>query len=135
MPKKILKSKLTMDLPKVGANLNRIMTVPVVDCAVPYTPEPCVVTYVNEEHNWYQVEFLETGLTECYNLPMFDHSILAGVARNEVSVPCICVETGFVYPSEVACAKDMGLHNTGICAAITGRYSSYHGYHFKPLHL
>lgn len=131
--KNIRKSKMTMDLPKVGDVLVRLMTKTAFDPMLPYDPEPCVVTYVNEKRSWYQVEFLRSGVKECYNLPIFDHSILSGVKWQIGNIPCVCVETGFVYPSATACAKDMNMSTFPICAMLRGEYDHLSRYHFDTV--
>lgn len=124
----LAKSKLTMDLPKIGDKLNRIMTACTYDPEVTYSPQPCVVTYVNQRHKYYQVRFLGSGITECYNLPMFDHAILNRVCYG--AIPVACVETGFVYSTTDECARDMDLDAGNISVQLRGGYGQYKGFHF-----
>ena len=43
----------------------------------------------------------------------------------------VCIETGEIFESIRACARDMGLHASTICAVVRGRKKSTGGYHFK----
>lgn len=114
------KSRVSIDLPKVGDHLKRL--------TIEYEIEDCVVTYVNRSHGWYEVTFPRTNIRECYKLPTFDHTILKGVAPN--TIPIVCVETGWVYPSYYDCAVDMGLDISTIKRQLNGIYSHCCGYHF-----
>lgn len=114
------KSRLSMDLPKVGDHLKRL--------TVEYELEDSVVTYVNQSHGWYEVLFPRTNLRECYKLPTFDHSIFQEGSPNDI--PIICVETGWVYPSIYKCSEDMKLSRTSILRQCNGQQSHCGGYHF-----
>ena len=120
----MVKTKLSMSLPKVGDHLIRLMSA----SDLSFDPEPCIVTYVNEKNGWYQVTFEKTGIKECYGIPSFDHSILNH--RGPVSIPVLCLETGYVYPSIKECEKDMGFSRCGITRQISGIYYQTNGYHF-----
>ena len=125
------KVKLSMKLPKVGEHLERVITIGRFDPGNPYAVEPCVVTYTDAKKGWYEVEFVNTKLRECYNLPAFDHSILKNVSPFET--PIVCIETGYVYPSVSKCAKDMGLDDGNISRQISGVYPHVCGYHFDTV--
>lgn len=56
-----------MKLPKLGDTM----------CKIPNTCDrrdpvresaKCVVTYVNKEHKWYEVEFVDFGFKECFKV-------------------------------------------------------------------
>lgn len=125
------KSRLSMDLPKVGDKLTRVMTMGLLQQAEYFVPKECKVTYVNADHNWYEVEFLDSGVRECYNLPDFDHSILTNLSG--CANPVVCVETGYVYRTVFDCANEMGLNSGYISGCLMGRYDSYYGYHFDSV--
>lgn len=114
------KSRLSMDMPKVGDHLKCL--------TVEYEIDDCVVVYVNQAHGWYEVIFPRTNLRECYNLPRFDHTILQGNSPNDI--PIICAETGLVYPSIYKCAEEMGLDRTNIIRQLRGERSHCNKYHF-----
>lgn len=126
----MIKTKLTMILPKVGDRLERVLSTANLDVDAVYEPEPCVVTYVNDAHGWYEVEFINSGLRECYNYPVFDHSILKGASYG--GIPVLCVETGEVYPAINACASDMNIDRTNLSRHARGvsGWSTCGGYHF-----
>lgn len=124
------KVRLTMELPKVGDRLVRVMTA-TSDCLAPsYQPRDCIVTFVNERHHWYQVTFTDTGAKECYGVPVTDHSI---VRPNGGSVPVICIETGIAYSSIAQCARDMRLKSGSISNQMSGFQDNCSGYHFIPV--
>ena len=127
------KTMLTMDLPKVGDRLMRLMNKASFDPSLPYNPEPCVVTYVNETHHWYQVKFTNSGIRECYNLPVFDHSILYGITWEAGTMPVLCVETGAVYSSLHCCALDLGVTHGEISRQLAGEREHCKGYHFSTV--
>lgn len=124
------KSMLTMDLPKIGDHLMRIMTEFACTYDSIYTPKPCTVTYVNEANRWYQVEFDDSGIKECYGLPSFDHSSIRREVVGEAGIPIACVETGLVYSNITECAQDMGLSSSAIGRVANGEYDQCGGYHF-----
>lgn len=45
--------------------------------------------------------------------------------------PVLCVETGVVYPSQAAAARDLGLCARSISSVIYGHLNTTGGYHFK----
>lgn len=124
------KTLLSMTLPKVGDLLERVLSTTGLDPDAVYNPEPCIVTYVNEAHGWYEVQFVDSGLKECYNYPVFDHAILKGATYG--GIPVLCMETGEVYSAINACAKDKNLDRTNISRNVRGvpGWSSCGGYHF-----
>lgn len=128
---RLIKTKLTMKLPKVGDRMMRILSCGNLQQAECFVPKPCKVVYVNEPHNYYEVEFLESGLRECYSLPDFDHSILTNLPG--WSDPIVCVETGWVYRSVSDCANEMGLFRGNISRCLTGETDTYFGYHFDTV--
>lgn len=123
-----IKSKISNTLPKVGDVVVRVMTTGPIENREYINPRKCKVIYVNESKGWYEVEFLDTKIRECYSIPTFDHSILSGLSWR--MIPVICVETGYVYGSMFDCAKDMGLFANGISRCIAGSIDAYCGYHF-----
>lgn len=129
---RIPKAKLTMNMPRVGDRLTRLMTRGNIAQAESFIPEPCEVVYVNRTKGWYEVRFLNSGIRECYSLPDFNHDILANVPG--WAVPVVCVETGYVYRTVSDCCTDMGLLADGnISRCIMGEYDSYCGYHFDTV--
>ena len=90
--------------------------------------EPCIVTYVNKDKNWYQVTFVNSGIKECYKVPSFDHYFLKGKPVGRV--PIICLETGNIYGSITECAGEMKLNKNEIWRQIDGRRAYCSGYHF-----
>lgn len=124
------KVALSMDLPKVGDRLKRIMTA-TYDCLQPvYEAQDCVVTYVNEKHHWYQVQFKNTGNKECYGLPIIDHSIIRpGVLKT----PVFCFENGMAYSTIAQCAHDLGLDPSSVASCVNERWNSCGGYHFAKV--
>lgn len=128
------KSTISMDMPKVGDRLMRIITGSRYDDKVTYRVEPCVVTYVNLLNSWYQVEFVNLGIKECYKLPVFDHDIFTKKSRSS-AIPVMCLETGTIYSSIGECAKDLGLQSSGIIRQIQGESLACGGFHFKTVNL
>ena len=118
----------TMILPKVGDKLWRIQT-SMTDCIYPiYKAKECIVTYVNKLHNWYEVQFLDSGIKECYGVPVIDHY---GLDLDPGNVPVMCVETGLVFGTVSQCARHMNLDDGKISAQLNGwNKNDYHGYHF-----
>lgn len=127
------KAILTMNLPKVGDKLMRIMSKYSCEYDDELIPKPCIVTYVNDKHGWYQVQFYDSGIKECYGLPTFDHSIIRINKNSSIGSTCIpvaCVETGVVYSSIKDCARDMRLDSTCIVRQLNDEYGQVNGYHF-----
>ena len=64
------KEEVRDQLPRVG---DRRMEVPTIlrDKSYGREPQPCVVTYVNRLHMWYEVRF-ENGTRESYKLPRIE---------------------------------------------------------------
>lgn len=64
------KEEVRDHLPKVG---DRRMEVPTIlrDKSYSREPQPCVVTYVNRRHLWYEVQF-KNGVRESYKLPRIE---------------------------------------------------------------
>lgn len=125
------KTKLTMELPKVGDRLTRVISEYACEYDDRYIPESCIVTYVNEEHGWYQVEFINSGIKECYGRPVYDHEVLRGLKYDEA--PVICVETGMLYTTARECARDMKIPRYAISSQLSGAYPHYRGYHFDTV--
>lgn len=61
------KEELRAMLPKVGDRLMRRQMIGYPRCELS-GPRSCVVTYVNADHLWYEVQF-RNGFRECYKLP------------------------------------------------------------------
>lgn len=127
--KRVTKVMSSMEMPKVGDHLKRVMTAMIQHFAPIYEPLDCIVTYVNEKRGWYEVEFTGTHLKECYGLPVFDHAVI----KDCWCCPVLCLETGYVYSSISDCAKDMHIHSAGISRQLSGDYDQYHGYHFTTV--
>lgn len=124
------KTKISMKLPKIGDHLKRIQT-SMSNCLYgSFEPKECVVTYVNEPHHWYEVEFLDSHAKECYGLPVIDHSVLNVKPGN---LPVMCLETGMVYSSMSQCAKDMNLYTGNISRQVLGERGAYSNYHFASI--
>lgn len=66
----LTKEEVRAMLPRVG---ERRMEVPTVLMEKSYNkePRPCVVTYVNRRHLWYEVKFKD-GTRESYKLPRIE---------------------------------------------------------------
>ena len=126
---RVTKVMSSMEMPKVGDHLKRVMTAMIQHFAPIYEPLDCIVTYVNEKRGWYEVEFTGTHLKECYGLPVFDHAVI----KDWGYCPVLCLETGYVYSSVYDCAKDMHIHSAGISRQLSGEYDQYHGYHFTTV--
>lgn len=125
--KKLGKTSVSMTLPKIGDRLMRVLTA-TKECLYPtFEPKECIVTYVNNAKGWYEVEFTDSHIKECYGLPIIDHSIISSRAG---CMPIMCVETGDVYPSINACARDMRLYGGDISRQLFGQRENYRGYHF-----
>ena len=127
--KRVTKVMSSMEMPKVGDHLKRVMTAMTGLFTPIYEPLDCIVTYVNEKRGWYEVEFTDTHLKECYGLPVFDHAVI----KDWRNYPVMCVETGYVYSSVCDCAKDMRIHSAGISRQLSGEYEQCHGYHFTTV--
>ena len=123
---------ITMTLPQVGDKLLRRMTASEDQSGALYQPEHCIVAYVNKEHHWYQVTFINSGIRECYGVPVFDHCIYSDIRKNGSS-PVVCLETGVVWSSIYEAAKDLGLGADGISRQISGYQSQCNGYHFETI--
>ena len=128
------KTKLTMKLPKVGDKLKRIPIAFTLSPTCSYVPMECVVTRVNNDHSWYEVEFLETGFRECYHLPDFDHSIFES-SNIKGTIPVLCIETKDIYVSISECARAMHLNRGSISEQIHCEHDrhSVGGYHFETI--
>ena len=125
------KTVMTMDLPKVGDRLMRVMSKYACEYENDIVPKACVVTHVNEKNRWYQVKFIDTGLKECYGLPFFDHSIFTEKTKQgHTCIPVACVETGIVYSSYIQCSKEMHIDPTCLYRQVNGEYEQINGYHF-----
>lgn len=51
-------------LPKIG---DRLVLAPTHYDKAP--PEPCIVDYVHTKHRWYRVQFISSGIRNCYKVP------------------------------------------------------------------
>lgn len=51
--------------------------------------------------------------------------------RSRGACPVLCVETGTVYPSQAAAARDLGVCARSISSCICGHLNTTGGYHFK----
>lgn len=123
-------------LPKVGDRLMK---------AVSYSSsfkdndnlEPCIVVYVNRKKNYYLVEFVETKIRECYKVPEineiedFKNDYLKAFGRKALGV--YVYESGILYPSISACAKDIGVNKGTLSRHIHGELSHVKGYHIYML--
>ena len=99
--------------------------------------EPCIVTYVNKDKNWYQVTFEKSGIKECYKCPDYDpisqfkkdYERAFGKKAKGVYV----YESGKIYPKISDCAKDIGVPACAISKHIHGGSSHVKGYHIYVL--
>ena len=126
-----VKSKMSNTLPRLGDVLIRVMTVGPFDEGDRIVPRKCKVVYINNTKGWYEVEFIDNGIKECYSIPTFDHSILRD--SDWRMSPVVCVETGYVYRSVLDCAKDMNLSVKDISKCISGTRDNCLGYHFDTV--
>ena len=99
--------------------------------------EPCIVTYVNKDKNWYQVTFVTSGIKECYKCPDYDpisefkkdYEKRFGKKAKGVYV----YESGMMYNKISDCAKDIGIPACAISKHIHGGSSHVKGYHIYIL--
>lgn len=121
-----------MNLPKLGDKLMRVMsTTKFLNCDD--IPEECVVVYVNEPHHYYTVEFTNSKIRQSYKVPdvdeirdfMNDYQKAFGTAPKGVYV----YESGVLYPSISACARDIGVRPSTVSKYIHGQTTNVKGYH------
>ena len=122
-------------LPRVGDRIMRPMTHNQIwkDDGI----EPCIVTYVNKDKNWYQVTFVNSGIKECYKCPDYDplsefkkeYERAFGKKAKGVYV----YESGKMYSKISDCAKDIGVPACSISKHIHGGSSHVKGYHIYVL--
>lgn len=99
--------------------------------------DPCTVVYVNKKHNYYLVEFVESKIRECYKIPeideitVFKEDYFAAFGRKPQGV--YVWESGILYPSISACARDIGVNKGTISRHIHGELSHVKGYHIYML--
>lgn len=126
------KVKLSSKLPKVGDRLKKVMTANSYEFDPVYILEPCTVVYVNIAKGWYEVEFIETKLRECYKLPEEDE-LAARLPKRPVKA--IELKTGleYCYPSIIEAARDLCLHASNVSHVLSGRYKQTGGYRFEYL--
>lgn len=119
-------------LPKLGDKLMRVMsTTNFLTCDD--IPEECVVVYVNEPHKYYTVEFTNTKIRQSYKVPDVDeirdfkndYQKAYGISPKGVYV----YESGVLYPSISACARDIGVSIGTVSRHVHGKSTNVKGYH------
>ena len=122
------KVRLTMELPKVGDRLVRVMTATSFGVHATFEPKECVVVYANERHHWYTVKFIDSGIMESFGVPIIDHSIARGWKPG--TIPVVCVETGMAYSTISQCSRDTNVPKDEISRQISGKCNYRTLYHF-----
>ena len=123
-------------LPKVGDRLMRTMT-SISLGASEAKPSPCIVTYVNAKKKYYTVEFVDSGVRECYKPPiineidMFKDEFYQKFGKKPKGV--YVYESGAIYPSISECARAIGVRPCTVSSHIHGRISNVKGYHIYIL--
>lgn len=133
MKRRLIMSKvhLTMELPKVGDKLKRIVSATSYGVGGTYEPKECVVTYVNKLHHWYEVTFIGSGVKECFGVPVIDHSVALNYKSG--NIPVICVENGVAYSSIEQCSIDTKIPACAISRQISGNPSYDAKLHFVKI--
>ena len=130
-----MKQNSIVKMPKLGDRIMRIMTTPNVWKDV--TAEPCEVTYIDIDKNWYQVTFVESGVKECYKVPDIDK--VKDFAKDykkafgKYPVGVYVYESGAIYSSVTECAKAIGVLPCTVSKHIHGETSNVKGYHIYIL--
>ena len=79
----------------------------------------------NKEHNWIK------NLEWCSCSENVKHAVKSGLLAKKHSKKRVhCVETGRVYKSCAAAARELGLCKSSVWDACNGRYHTTGGYHF-----
>lgn len=123
-------------LPKVGDRLIRHLDLGVEGKKL----YPCVVTYVNKSHSWYQVTF-DSGIRACFKVPEVNYIqwVLETFQKdyetklNKRAVGIYAFESGFLYPSITECAKDIGVTPYYVNKHLNGQLENVKGYHLYKL--
>lgn len=93
----------------------------------------CVVIYVNKRKGWYEVEFVDSGIRECFKLPEYNNNVLQMIETFKKpwnsSKAVIVLETGDIYPSIGECAKALGVNLHSLSNHLNGRTKQCAGYH------
>lgn len=124
-------------MPKVGDRVMHIMSSSWAQSRQDDQPEPCIVTYVNKDKNYYQVTFVNSGIKECYKVPEvnelknFKKDYQRTFGKNAKGV--YVYESGAIYPSISECAKAIGVLPCTISKHIHGGSSHVKGYHIYIL--
>lgn len=119
-----------MKFPKLGDQLNLIMTGST-------EPEPCIVTYVNKPHNYYQVRFINSGVRECYKvqnaneIDEFKKDYRRTFGKDPKGI--YIYESGVLCDSIAECAKEIGVRAYTIVRHLNGYISNVNGHHIYLL--
>lgn len=130
-----MKTTPIVKMPRVGDRIMRVMA------RYPSwnedMPLPCVVTYVNKKKNYYQVSFIESGITECYKVPDLDDigSFAKEYEKMTKKKPkgIYVYESGILYSSITECANAIGVRPCTVSKHIHGGSSNVKGYHIYIL--
>lgn len=127
-----MKDNAEIKMPKIGDRLMRIMTSTSMGSRDD-KPEPCVVVYVNKPKYYYMVQFVDSGIRECYKVPHIDElQRFKDDYRkffNKKAKGVYVYESGALYPSITECAKAIGVLPAAISKHIHGLTSNVKGYH------
>lgn len=134
-----MKSKDGMTLPKVGDRLMRVMTN--TGSRIKNNGlEPCIVIYVNKPKRYYAVQFVNSGITESYKVPLLNDAILLKQFQDDFKhkfgkkpVGVYVYESGALYSSVSECAKAIGVKPCSITNHLHGRTNHVKGYHIYIL--
>lgn len=98
---------------------------------------PCTVIYVNKDHNFFTVEFVDSKLKESYKVPEVDE--IGDFKRDYAKAfgkqakGAYVYESGMLYPSISECARDIGVNKGTISRHIHGHTKHVKGYHIYML--
>lgn len=124
-----------LKFPKVGDRIMKTMSSSA--CWKEDKPEPCIVTYVNKPKKYYQVKFVDSGLTECYKVPnidvikQFKDDYYRAFGKRAKGV--YVYESGVIYPSISECARAIGVLPCTVSKHVHGETSNVKGYHIYIL--
>ena len=133
---RINKNEKKQKLPRVGDRLMKPITF-----TYAYKEDdklyPCTVIYVNKDHNFFTVEFVDSKLKESYKVPEVDE--ISDFKRDYANAfgkqakGVYVYESGMLYPSISECARDIGVNKGAISRHIHGHTKHVKGYHIYML--